>query len=84
MSKPPAPTPRASRRSRLTDAARLLPFVCLTLLILPVLMLPDGAPKATVGRLLWYFGAWAGLILMTLGVAWGVARGARQGGANGR
>jgi hypothetical protein len=78
MARPRSPLflARASyRRRRLRDAARLLPIVGAFLLLLPILWMPDGRIKLTSADIIYFFAAWAGLIL----VAAAFARGLRVG-----
>lgn len=60
---------RARAHARLADTARMLPLLCFFLLIAPVFLLPDNAPRASVAWLAWLFGAWGGLLLLTYVVA---------------
>lgn len=62
--KPPLFVPRATyRRRRLTDAARLLPFVGVFLFALPMLWGRSGHSGAAAAREgLYLFAVWAGLI----------------------
>jgi hypothetical protein len=56
---------RRYRRTRLRDAARLLPVLGAALLLMPLLWSGpgQGTPPSNAGALLYLFGAWAGLIL---------------------
>lgn len=58
---------RASyRQRRLRDAARLLPVVGMILWLIPLLWLREpGAAQSTSFALLYLFGIWAGLILLS-------------------
>lgn len=55
---------RSFRRRRLRDAARMLPIVAGVLMLLP--LLKDGAPGATTaGMLLYLFGLWIALVVLS-------------------
>jgi hypothetical protein len=75
MTRPRSPLflARASyRRRRLRDAARLLPIVGAFLLFLPVLWMPDTGIKLTSADIIYFFAAWAGLILVAAAFARGL------------
>ena len=71
----PAPGPKtlflgrgSFRLRRLRDAARMLPIVAAILFLVP--LLKDGAPDArTSGMVLYYFGLWSVLIVLSAGLS---------------
>jgi len=73
---------RARMRTRVADAARLLPFLGAVLFLVPDLVLSGPAGEGATAPWLWYlFAVWAGLI----GLAFYIARlhgRADQGGDN--
>ena len=62
---------RGRARTRLVDAARLLPFLGAALVLLPDLVLSDGAggDGATVPWLTYLFASWLALIALALWIA---------------
>lgn len=57
---------RSYRRRRLGDGARLLPVLGVILWLMPMLWGgPGDATTPTARAMLWIFGVWAGLILLT-------------------
>lgn len=56
---------RRYRRTRLLDAARLLPVMGAALLLVPLLWSApgQGRPPSNAGALLYLFGIWAGLVV---------------------
>ena len=74
----------AHRRQRLRDAARLLPVLGAAVLLLPDLLLsdPDVAEGATAAWTVYFFVAWAMLILLAFLLAGPLGRDLREGALN--
>jgi len=53
------------RLRRLTDALRFLPFVGVFFVVVPGIMLSGNMPKSLSGVVLYFFGVWMALILIT-------------------
>ena len=73
--KPPRPPvfvpPRTYRRRRLADAARMLPFLGLVLMILPMLWAPGpGGARDTATDGIYMFAIWGALIAAACLLAW--------------
>ena len=62
---------RSYRRRRLVDAARLVPMMGAALWLVPLLW-PDGAMSSTA--MLYVFGVWAALIVLTVLLSRGLSR----------
>ena len=74
------------RRRRLRDAARLLPLAGIFLLILPILWTPQGGGQRLLSSdVIWFFLAWAALVIAAAALAPGLARpeGQRPPGSGG-
>ena len=56
--------PAPYRAKRLRDAARLLPFLGVFLMVLPVLWSPLGTGRLLSRDLIYFFGIWAALIVI--------------------
>lgn len=65
---------RSYRRRRLMDGARMLPVLGLILFLMPVLWSPAQTPEPDTGRSgIYLFAVWAGLIVLALALARGLA-----------
>lgn len=74
------------RRQRLMDAARLLPLIGAGLFAIPLLWPGPNetdAPYSLSSAIMYIFGAWAFLILIAVGFAYGVQRLGRASDAQG-
>lgn len=71
---------RAYRFRRLIDAARILPFAGLVLLMIPVLWQPAATPAPDTGRgAVYLFSVWALLIAAAFVLSRRIARGLAEG-----
>lgn len=61
--------PDTYRRRRLIDAVRLLPIFGGFLLIVPMLLVPEGETNATGPALIYLFGLWTLLIVLAAMIA---------------
>lgn len=65
---------RSYRRRRMMDAARMLPLLGIVLFLMPALWAPGESAVPDTGRGgIYLFVVWGGLILITLGLARGLA-----------
>jgi hypothetical protein len=70
MTAPRFVAPETYRRRRLVDAARILPFAALLMMLLPMAWEPAaGAPRDAAGDTVYFFLLWAALIAAAAALA---------------